>query len=221
MLLLVYLLFALFLLVGIVALLTWVVKTVWNAGNSDKQEHQYAGSRGASTEYRPSKEDMKWSPTGWYWDDKKEKWIPPDYKDAQANTSMPTHEESKKWVYNESARMFVDAEQMDPIKNRAAYERTRQKWQEYKEAEEAKDRAKWEARQRAMEQERHYNAVVEEKNRPVLLTPEEQELIKQIRINREMPTFEEWKAQQMKKTPDGEYRRDYVHIEQDDTVPKD
>ena len=193
MLLLVYLLFALFLLVGIVALLTWVVKTVWNAGNSGKRDRRNTvhGGRDVSIEYRPSDEDMKWSPTGWYWDEKKGKWISPDYEYSQAK---------KKWVYNESVRMFVDAEQTDPIKNRAAYERTRQKWQEYREAEEAKDRANWEARQQARERERHYDSVIEEMNKPVYLTPEEQELIKQFRINREMPTYEEWKAARNGKT---------------------
>lgn len=32
--------------------------------------------------------DKKWSPTGWYWDDKKEKWIPPDYLNPKQNTNI-------------------------------------------------------------------------------------------------------------------------------------
>lgn len=209
-------LFKLAVVVGVAALIVWIAKKIWYAGSRNNTQNTQQHAR---SEYKPSADDMKWSPTGWYWDEKKQKWVSPDYEKSQAKTNSVENEE-KKWVYNEMARMFVDAEQTDPAKNRAAYERTRQKWQAYKEEEEAKERAEWEVREQEKQRERHYRAVAAEINRPVYLSPEEQELSKQIHLNRDNPTFEEWKAQQLKKTPDGEYRRDYINIEQDDSVPK-
>lgn len=50
------------------------------------------------------------------------------------------------------------------------------------------------------------------------LTPEEKELAKQIHINRSRPTFEEWKAEQMKKPPNGAYHYDYIHIPNNETT---
>lgn len=74
-----------------------------------------------------STKEMKWSPGGWYWDEKKGKWISPDYKDASANTNMPTYEEkhsppqshnqwTNDWVYNASARQNNRYEYTDPVK---------------------------------------------------------------------------------------------------------
>ena len=145
--------------VGVVALITWVVKKIWNSGNNQKTKanrpkahNQWTNDWMQNAQARQNnryeytdpiqfQKGEKWSPTGWYWDDRKEKWIPPDYLNSKANTRM-----------------------REP------------------------------------------------------LTPEEQELAKQIRIDRSRPTFEEWKAAQMKKPPDGAYHYDYIHIPNNETI---
>lgn len=67
----------------------------------------------------------------------------------------------------------------------------------------------------------YMNAKANTKIPTVYLTPEEKELAKQIKVDHSRPSFEEWKAEQYKaKTSDGAYRRDYFHIEQDETATK-
>ena len=140
------------------ALITWVVKKVWNAGNKNapkvhkpKPHNQWTDNWAKNASARPNnrnkytdpvwpKSEKKWSPTGWYWDEKKGLWIPPDYLNSKQNTKVS-----------------------EP------------------------------------------------------LTPEERELSKQIHINRSQPTFEEWKATQAKKSPDGAYRYNYIHIPDSET----
>lgn len=149
----------LLMLVGVVALITWVVKKVWNSEgnkstktNKPKAHNQWTNDWIQNAQARQNnryeytdpiqfRKGEKWSPTGWYWDDKKGKWIPPDYMNSKPNTNM-----------------------REP------------------------------------------------------LTPEERELAKQIRIDRSHPTFEEWKAAQMKKPPDGAYHYDYIHIPNNETI---
>lgn len=95
------------------------------------------------------------------------------------------------WTYNESARIWVDPEQMNQEKNRKAYEANRKRWQEFEEAE-----AEREAARRA-EQLRQEQLREEIKEAASYITQEEQELAKQIyereRASRQ-PTYEEWKA---------------------------
>ena len=35
--------------------------------------------------------EKRWEPDGWYWDEKKGKWVSPDYRNAQANTNMQAY----------------------------------------------------------------------------------------------------------------------------------
>lgn len=144
---------------GVVALITWVVKKVWNAGSVQKPKthkrkayNQWTNDWMQNAQARQNnryeyndpiqfQKEGKWSPTGWYWDDKKGKWIPPDYMNSKSNTNI-----------------------REP------------------------------------------------------LTPEERELAKQIHIDRSQPSYEEWKAAQMKKPPDGAYHYDYIHIPNNETI---
>ena len=34
----------------------------------------------------------KWSPSGWYYDEEKEKWVSPDYLDSSKNTKIYSHQ---------------------------------------------------------------------------------------------------------------------------------
>lgn len=102
------------------------------------------------------------------------------------------------YIYNEKSRMWVDREQLEQEQHRKAYEENRRKWKEYEEEEIRREREREEARRINKEIERHQQAVMEEMRRPIILTPEEQELAKQIRIKRNGPTFEEWKAEKLR-----------------------
>ena len=44
---------------------------------------------------------QKWSPTGWYWDDKKQSWIPPDYL---------SEESKKRWKWDPEKKIWIDQE---------------------------------------------------------------------------------------------------------------
>lgn len=130
---------------------------------------------------------QKWNEDGWYYDEEKGKWVSPDYSDASKNTS---------WKWNEGARMWVDATQMDQRKTEAGYEVVKEKWNQL----------------------RREEAKIDSLRAYVYLTPEERELAKQIQIDRSHPSFEEWKAAQMKKPPDGAYHYDYIHIPNNETI---
>lgn len=97
----------------------------------------------------------------------------------------------KQWAYNENARMWVDAEQLEQERHQQAYEENRRKWQAYEAKEAAKE-----------EEQRRVQRVIDEIKKPVCLTEEEKELAKQIHIDRSQPTFEEWKAEQKRKKQD-------------------
>lgn len=103
------------------------------------------------------------------------------------------------YVYNEKTRMWVDREQLDKERSQKAYQENRQKWKAYEEEEIQKERDREEARRISKEIERHQQAVMEKMRKPIILTPEEQELAKQIRVVRNGPTFEEWKAEKLRK----------------------
>ena len=193
----------LFVLLGVVALITWVVKKVWNAGNDKgpkvhkhKSHDQWTGDwmqdanarqKNRYEYYDPewTKDNGKWSPSGWYYDEKKGKWIPPDYMDSSRNT---------RWEWNERAKMWVDPEQMNREKNEVSYEEIRQRWKDYKKTEEAKEAEIIEAQREKIRIERHQQQALREMNQTVELTPEEKELAKKIRVDRSQPSYEEWKA---------------------------
>lgn len=103
-----------------------------------------------------------------------------------------------KWTYNERARMWVDAEQMEQERHKQAYEENRRRWQAYEEAEAEKERA-IERERRAQREEQRFIDELHRERDSIILTDEEQNLAKQIKIDRSMPSFEEWKAEQQKK----------------------
>ena len=90
------------------------------------QRESYSRRQEAASDFPTG--DLKWSPTGWYWDEKKGKWVSPDYKDAKANTNMPTYEErnnfqnqppkrkSDDWLQNAQERQNARYEYSDPLK---------------------------------------------------------------------------------------------------------
>lgn len=45
------------------------------------------------------KNEPKWYPTGWYWDEKKQSWIPPDYLSKESN---------ERWKWNEEKQIWID-----------------------------------------------------------------------------------------------------------------
>ena len=155
---------------AIVAAITWIVKKVWNAGTNKTQKQ--------------SKQHNQWT------DD----WV---YNaSARQNNRYEYSDPVKtpKWTYNERARMWVDEDQLEQERHKRAYEENRRKWQAYEAAEAKKEEERQRAREVQNEIERHQKAVMAEINKPIYLTPEEQELAKQIRVERNGPTFEEWKA---------------------------
>lgn len=202
----------LLMLVGVVALLTWVVKKVWNAGNNKPKVHkpeahnqwtedwmQNANARQQNRyEYSDpqwTRNNGKWSPSGWYFDEQKQKWVAPDYVDSSRNT---------RWEWNERAKMWVDPEQMNTQKHEDGYEIARQRWEAYKREEEAKEAEIIEAQREKARIERHQRQVLREKNAPVYLTEEEKELAKKIKVDRSQPSFEEWKAAREREQGKGE-----------------
>lgn len=102
-------------------------------------------------------------------------------------------EKPTKYTYNERARMWVDEEQLEQERHRKAYEENRKRWQEYEEEEIRREREREEARR----EEQRIQAIMDQRKH-IVLTPEEQELAKQIRIERKGPTFEEWKAEKLR-----------------------
>ena len=98
------------------------------------------------------------------------------------------------WEFNEKAEIWVNTDQLDSIKAERENEKVKLKWEEVKRQEMAEAAAK----ERAAELERYQNAVIDEMNEPISLSAEEQELSKQIHIDHEHPTYEEWKAQKLK-----------------------
>lgn len=48
--------------------------------------------------------ERRWTPTGWYWDDKKQSWIPPDYL---------SEESRQRWKWDPEKRIWID---QDPPK---------------------------------------------------------------------------------------------------------
>ena len=74
----------------------------------------------------------RWSPTGWYFNNKTGKWDPPDYL---------SNESSQKWRWNEEKQIWVDAEKERRIERYHKYhegrEPTFEEWKAAKLAEQA------------------------------------------------------------------------------------
>lgn len=173
-------------LVGIVALITWVVKKVWNAGDKSKQtthktipnddnwinkaqERQQKRWDYTDPTSKPRKgntskpvNESNWYPTGWTWNEKKQLWEPPDYL---------SQESQERWEWNESSRIWVDKSQMNKETNAKKQEEVRQNWNRYQQENTPKPK--------------------------VHLTEEEKELANKIHVTREEISFEEWKAAKM------------------------
>lgn len=49
--------------------------------------------------FKKRKENKKWYPTGWYFDEQKGEWVAPDYIQKEANT---------KWQWDEDKRIWID-----------------------------------------------------------------------------------------------------------------
>lgn len=162
--------------VGVAALIIWIAKKIW-----------YAGNNSAHLKDKPKVHDQ-WT----------EDWV--HNASARQNNRYEYSDPVKepKWTYNERARMWVDAEQMEQERHKQAYEENRRRWQAYEEAEAEKERAIERERQAQREEQRFIDELHRERD-SIILTDEEQNLAKQIKIDRSMPSFEEWKAEQQKK----------------------
>lgn len=59
------------------------------------------GKKRKSSTAAPSKKfkPKQWSPTGWYWDDEKQIWVPPDYLSAESK---------RRWTWDADKRIWID-----------------------------------------------------------------------------------------------------------------
>lgn len=121
-----------------------------------------------------------------------------DNKRSKKNYVEEAYKQNRKkdgqWEFNENAEIWVNSEQLDSLKGERANENVRLKWEEVNRQEAAKEIE----RKRIAEREHYQNAVIAEMNEPIYLSQEEKELAKHIHVNRDHPTYEEWKAQRLK-----------------------
>lgn len=103
-----------------------------------------------------------------------------------------------KWTYNERARMWVDEEQLEEERHRQAYEENRRRWKAYEEEEAERERTREQERQLERENAQLIEELHKERKR-IILTEEEKELSKKIKVQRSKLSFEEWKEEQRKK----------------------
>lgn len=162
-------------LIGIVAIITWVIKKIWKAGTEPPE-------RKKNKVHNQRTEDWVYNANA--------------RQNNRYEYSDPVKE--PKWTYNERARMWVDEEQLEDERHRQAYEENRRKWKAYEAAEAEREWAREQERQLERENEQVIEALHRERT-SIILTEEEKELSKQIKRQRSGPTFEEWKAQQQKK----------------------
>lgn len=114
--------------VGLAALITWVVKKIWNAGKEPKKP---AGERYDSSDWlskaqqrqnkryeytdpasrpRPQKGAQKrenepnWYPSGWTYNEDTQLWEPPDYIRNESNDKWKWDPEKKIWIDTEKQR---------------------------------------------------------------------------------------------------------------------
>ena len=77
--------FGLIILIGTVALITWVVKKVWYAGSNRRYRKEQKAIRRAERNVTTTqiqvqgyvKNGQLYSPTGWRWDEDAKLWVPP------------------------------------------------------------------------------------------------------------------------------------------------
>lgn len=141
-------------LLGTVALITWVIKKVWNAGKEPKKP---AGERYDSSDWlskaqqrqnkryeytdpasrpRPQKGAQKrenepnWYPSGWTWNEEKQLWEPPDFLNKES---------AKKWTWDSSKQIWVDEEKERRLERYRKYhegrEPTFEEWKAQREKE--------------------------------------------------------------------------------------
>ena len=111
--------FRIVIVIGIAALITWVVKKVWNAGTGSKKvknkRYNHLNSRIDSNRggYAGNpKTGVKCYPTGWTYNDKTGKWDPPDY----------LRKESKdKWRWDANKGIWIDQEKEERLEKYRKY----------------------------------------------------------------------------------------------------
>ena len=115
--------FGILVLVAVVALITWVVKKVWHAGENreyKRQQKEWARAQRqwskkqnrtewdnfrkygtpSNADFRPtSKPNSGMSPTGWFWDEEKGLWIPPN---------QLSEESKRRWSWDGEKRIWKD-----------------------------------------------------------------------------------------------------------------
>ena len=132
-LLVIYLLFALGFLLAIVALITWVVKLVWNGGKKRKRDkrnddwlynaqnrqnmtYEYSDPIVRHAENKPKKKNTpknpQWTPSGWVYNEKKNRWEGPDYPHKDGRKVSPTG-----WTFNEETQLWEPPESMQKESN--------------------------------------------------------------------------------------------------------
>lgn len=67
-----------------------------------KKEKSRKGRQKKMKSTQPKVSDQKkWSPTGWYWDDESQSWIPPDYLSQESRNRWKWDPEKKIWIDQE------------------------------------------------------------------------------------------------------------------------
>lgn len=87
---------------GIAALITVIVKKVWNSGNKPNQNQQIhnVGKEGYSGKQR-------WYPTGWIFNEETQLWEPPDYLSKQTKQKWRWDDEKKIWIDTEKEQRLI------------------------------------------------------------------------------------------------------------------
>ena len=95
------------------------------------------------------------------------------------------------WAYNESARIWVDPDQLDEEKKRRAYEENRRRWKEFQEREALDE----------IHAVRMQELRAQQESEAVILSPEELRQAEEIwkkHQSSKAPSYEEWKAAKLK-----------------------
>ena len=143
------------LIIGTVALITWVVKLVWNAGSKPKQtkrqkhsndwleEAQYRQHRRNEYNDPPIKShqkrnngystgNTKWYPTGWSYNEDKGLWEPPDYLKTESDDKWEWDPEKRIWIDTEKKRR---KERYEQFRRESGKGPTYEEWKAAREAE--------------------------------------------------------------------------------------
>ena len=149
--------FRIVIVIGIAALITWVVKKVWNAGTGSKKaknkryDHQNESWLSRAMRREDTKFDylnshidsnrggyagnpktgVKWYPTGWTYNDKTGKWDPPDYL---------SKESKDKWRWDTNKGIWIDQKKEERLEKYRKYHEGRpptfEEWKANKEKQE-------------------------------------------------------------------------------------